>query len=63
MIKLKTLKMLGILLIIAIIAVSSSNCSRANKTLVEMGNDKITLGEFEKQYLKTVGSLDSAKNK
>ena len=61
--KLKTLKMFGILLIIAIIAFSTSNCGRANKTLVEMGDDKITLGEFEKQYLKTVGSLDSAKNK
>lgn len=55
--------MFGILLIIAIIAFSSSNCSRANKTLVELGNEKITLGEFEKQYLKTVGSIDSAKNK
>lgn len=61
--KLKTLKMFGILLVITIIAFSSSNCSRANKTLADLGNEKITLGEFEKQYLKTVGSIDSARNK
>ena len=59
--KLNTLKMYGILLFLAIIAFSSGNCGRANKTLAELGDEKITLGEFEKQYLKTAGSLDSAK--
>ncbi len=56
-------KMYGILLIIALMAFSASNCNKGNKTLVDIGNDKITLGEFEKQYLKTVGNLDTAKNK
>lgn len=55
--------MYGLLLIIALFAFSSSNCNKANKTLVEIGDEKITLGEFEKQYLKTVGNVDSAKNK
>ena len=56
-------KMYGILLVIAMLAFSASNCNKANKTLVDIGSDKITLGEFEKQYLKTVGNIDSAKNK
>ncbi len=56
-------KMYGILLLLALMAFSAGNCNKANKTLVDIGNDKITLGEFEKQYLKTVGNLDSAKNK
>ncbi len=56
-------KMYSIILIIALMAFSVSNCNKANKTLVELGSDKITLGEFEKQYLKTVGNLDTAKNK
>lgn len=55
--------MYGILLLLALMAFSAGNCNKANKTLVDIGNDKITLGEFEKQYLKTVGNLDSAKNK
>lgn len=55
--------MYSILLIIALMAFSVSNCNKANKTLVDLGSDKITLVEFEKQYLKTVGNLDSAKNK
>lgn len=61
--KLNTLKMYGILLVLAFITLSAVNCGRANKTLVEIGDEKITLGEFEKQYLKTVGSVDSAKIK
>ena len=40
-----------------------SNCSREKKTLAELGDEKVTLGEFEKQYLKTVNNLDTAKNK
>jgi len=61
--KMNKFKMYGLFLIIALFAFSSSNCNKANKTLVDIGEDKITLGEFEKQYLKTVGNVDSAKNK
>ncbi|KXK44073.1 MAG: Parvulin-like peptidyl-prolyl isomerase [Chlorobi bacterium OLB5] len=56
-------KMYGFLLAITLLAFTVTNCNKAGKTLVELGDDKITLGEFEKQYLKTVGNLDSAKNK
>lgn len=56
-------KMYGFLLAITLLAFTVTNCNRAGKTLVELGDDKITLGEFEKQYLKTVGNLDSAKIK
>ncbi|MCX7877819.1 MAG: peptidyl-prolyl cis-trans isomerase [Ignavibacteria bacterium] len=49
------------IILLGIITLSVSECGRENKTLVELGNEKITLGEFEKQYLKSVGSLDSAK--
>lgn len=55
--------MFGILSVIAILALSSVNCGNKNKSLVEIGSDKITLGEFEKQYLKTVGNIDTAMNK
>lgn len=55
--------MFAILLIISIIAFTGSSCNKAKKTLVDIGNEKITLGEFEKQYLKTVGNVDSARNK
>ncbi len=61
--KMNKFKMYGILLVIAILAFSTSNCNKSNKTLVDIGSDKITLGEFEKQYLKTIGNLDSARNK
>ncbi|MCI0449335.1 MAG: peptidyl-prolyl cis-trans isomerase [Chlorobi bacterium] len=61
--KFRTVKMFSILLIIAIIGLSATNCSRENRTLAELGDEKITLGEFEKQYLKTVGNIDTAKNK
>src|SRR5262245_13454447 len=60
---LRTLKMFGILLITALISLFSANCSREKKTLVEIGDEKITLGENEKQYLKTVGNVDRARNK
>jgi peptidyl-prolyl cis-trans isomerase SurA len=39
------------------------NCNRAGKTVAEIGDEKITLGEYEKQYLKTLPSIDSAKTK
>ncbi len=61
--KMNKFKMYGILLVIAMLAFSASNCNKANKTLVDIGSDKITLGEFEKQYLKTVGNIDTARNK
>ncbi len=59
----KRLQLAGFLLFLLLVAVSAEECSRASKTLVEIGNEKVTLGEFEKQYLKTVGNVDSAKNK
>lgn len=43
---------------------SFSGCSSSKKmTLAEIGNEKITLYDFEKQYLKSVGSIDSARIK
>lgn len=44
-------------------SISFLNCNRANKTIAEIGDEKVTLGEYEKQYLKTLPSLDSAKAK
>jgi peptidyl-prolyl cis-trans isomerase SurA len=41
-----------------------SGCSSSKKmTLAEIGNEKITLYDFEKQYLKSIGNADTAKNK
>jgi peptidyl-prolyl cis-trans isomerase SurA len=59
----KFLRMTGLLSILLVFAITTYNCNRANKTLAEIGDEKITLGEFEKQYLKTVSSVDSAKIK
>ncbi len=56
-------KMYSFLLIIVLTVVTVFNCSREKKTLAEIGDEKITLGEFEKQYLKTVTNIDTAKNK
>lgn len=39
------------------------NCNHGGKTLVELGDEKVTLGEFEKQFMKTVMNVDSARNK
>lgn len=55
--------MFGILFIISMLMFSASSCNKAKKTLVDIGDEKITLGEFEKQYLKTVGNVDTARNK
>lgn len=55
--------MFGILFIISMLMFSASSCNKAKKTLVDVGDEKITLGEFEKQYLKTVGNIDTARNK
>jgi len=55
--------MLGFLSLLLIITFSSTDCSRQNKTLAEIGDEKITVGEYEKQYLKTLNNIDSAKAK
>ncbi len=55
--------MFVLLLLISFMAFTASTCNKAKKTLVDVGNEKITLGEFERQYLKTVGNIDSARNK
>ncbi len=59
----KRLQITGFLLFLFLASVSSIDCNRASKTLAEIGDEKITLGEFEKQYLKTIGNIDSARNK
>lgn len=59
----KRLQLTGLLIFVLIVTISAANCSRASKTLAEIGNEKITLGEFEKQYLKTIGNIDSARAK
>jgi peptidyl-prolyl cis-trans isomerase SurA len=53
----------GLLLIALLVSLLSMNCNRASKTLAEIGDEKVTLGEFEKQYLKTLSHPDSAKSK
>ena len=57
------LKMYSFLIFIVLASITLTNCSREKKTLAEIGDEKITLGEFEKQYLKTVNNVDTAKNK
>ncbi len=59
----KKIYMSGFLFVILLITISSINCSRENKTLAEIGDEKITLGEYEKQYLRTMSVIDSAKMK
>lgn len=59
---LKFIKSLILSLIITITLISIG-CNRESKTLVEIGDEKITLGEFEKQYLRTINNVDSARNK
>jgi peptidyl-prolyl cis-trans isomerase SurA len=59
----KLQKQQAIVIFILLLSVFFFNCSRQNKTLVSIGDEKITLGEFEKQYLKTINNLDSARNK
>jgi peptidyl-prolyl cis-trans isomerase SurA len=59
----KNLFMITILLIFTVI-INFIGCSNPKKmTVAEIGDEKITLFDFEKQYLKTVGSVDSAKVK
>lgn len=59
----KSMKSIIFLILAATISITSLNCSRKNKTLAELGDEKITLGEFEKQYLKTINNIDTARNK
>jgi peptidyl-prolyl cis-trans isomerase SurA len=63
MLKKSNLKMYSFIFLLFLTVISVINCSREKKTLAELGDEKVTLGEFEKQYLKTVNNLDSAKNK
>src|SRR3974377_1446030 len=56
-------KMVAYIIILWFFSFSFMNCNRANRTVAEIGNEKVTLGEYEKQYLKTLPSLDSAKAK
>jgi peptidyl-prolyl cis-trans isomerase SurA len=58
----KRYKTIAFVVFAVIAAVSFVECNRASKTLVEIGDEKVTLGEFEKQFLKTVTSIDSARN-
>ena len=53
----------ALVLCISAASIFAASCSRASKTLAEIGDEKITLGEFEKQYLKTINNVDSARNK
>lgn len=53
----------GMLLIIILTIIFASNCNKANRTIADIGDEKVTLGEFEKQYLKTVVNIDTARNK
>ncbi len=59
----KRLQIAGFLLTLLLTSFSFVDCNRAGKTLVDIGDEKITLGEFEKQYLKTLGNVDTARNK
>ncbi len=60
----RKLNVLIVLLVLTGITLVLSGCSSSKKMVVaEIGNEKITLYDFEKQYLKTVGNVDSAKNK
>jgi peptidyl-prolyl cis-trans isomerase SurA len=59
----KIFKISGFFTLLLLLCISSYNCNRANKTLAEVGDEKVTLGEYEKQYLKTINNIDSAKSK
>lgn len=57
------LRTLSFILILSSFSYFILNCNRAGKTAAEIGDEKITLGEYEKQYLKTLPGIDSAKTK
>ena len=55
---LKIFSFLSIILLVVIVA-----CSSKKKQIVaEIGDEKIYMEDYEKQYLKTVNNLDTAKN-
>lgn len=51
------------LILLSLFSIIFINCNKGNKTLADIGDEKITLGEYEKQYLKTLSNVDSAKLK
>ncbi|MEP7146176.1 MAG: peptidylprolyl isomerase [bacterium] len=55
---LKIFSLLSLLLLVTIIACSS----KKKQVVAEIGDEKIYLDDYEKQYMKTVNNLDSAKN-
>lgn len=50
-----------LVIILFIISFYVISCNRSGKTVAKIGDEKITLGEFEKEYLKTLPGIDSAK--
>ena len=55
---LKIFSLLSLLLLVTIIACSS----KKKQVVAEIGDEKIYLEDYERQYMKTVNNLDSAKN-
>lgn len=53
----KILSFLSIILLVVVVACSS----KKKQVVAEVGDEKIYLDDFEKQYMKTVNNLDSAK--
>ncbi|HMS34242.1 MAG TPA: peptidylprolyl isomerase [Ignavibacteria bacterium] len=54
----KIISLLSIVFLLAIVACSS----KKKQVVAEVGDEKIYLDDFEKQYMKTVNNLDTAKN-
>jgi len=54
----KILSFLSIILLIVVVACSS----KKKQVVAEIGDEKIYLDDYEKQYMKTVNNLDSAKS-
>ncbi len=62
----KSIKLGFLCLLLCAVSILITSCNRSKKTLAEIGDEKITLGEFEKNYLKDpkVGNNpDTARNK
>jgi hypothetical protein len=54
----KILSFLSIIFLVVVVACSS----KKKQVVAEVGDEKIYLDDYEKQYMKTVNNLDSAKN-
>lgn len=54
----KIISLLSFIFLLAIVACSS----KKKQVVAEVGDEKIYLDDFEKQYMKTVNNLDTAKN-